>query len=86
MRKLQRVQNKVLKQLIDKGSWTYHGPSNPVLCGWIYDSYARTNKIMNGLFDRGIVDVEHRTSPAGTRTEVFTPAINAHKHLRKDEF
>jgi len=80
MRKLQRVQNEVLKALIRKGSWTYHGFGQGDKCEWVYDGYRRTYEIMQRLADRGIV-----TSRTNGETEVFLPNDDAADYLRKDE-
>lgn len=80
MRKLQRVQNEVLKTLIRKGSWTYHGFGQGDKCEWVYDGYRRTYEIMQRLVDRGIV-----TMKRDGEVEVFLPNANAADYLRKDE-
>jgi len=82
MRKLQRVQNAVLKELIQKGSWTYYGYGNAYMAGWMYrNEYERTYGIMLRLQKKGIVNCELKR---GTRYEVFTPAEDASKYLRKE--
>lgn len=80
MRKLQRVQNLVLKTLIQRGSWTYYGFGNGDKCWWVYDGYRRTYEIMNRLVTRGAV-----TKKCDGETEIFTPSDNASDYLRKDE-
>lgn len=84
MRKLGRVQSKLLRSLINYGSWTYYGAGNHYMAGWVYDTYKRTYDMLETLEDKGLVEREYTLTPAGTRQEVFRPLPMATKHLRRD--
>lgn len=82
MRKLGRVQSKVLEALIEYKRWEYHGRGNELLCGWIWETYEGTHKTMESLHKKGLVS---RMKVGDTKIVVYRPYSHASEHIRKDD-
>jgi len=82
MRKLGKLQSKVLKALVEHKRWEYHGRGNNLLCGWIWETYEGTHKIMEILHKKGLVS---RMKVDDTRVVVYRPYLHALERLREED-
>jgi hypothetical protein len=84
MRNLGKTQLAILKSLIEHKEWRYHGPGHSLLCGWIYNTYSNTYKVMLQLFDKGLVEKRTRTIE-GVSVDIFLPRPSAYEHIERNE-